>query len=122
MDLAAGGDDLLAVRGEVVDQDVEQHVARPRAFAVGLDDAAVDAAHLAFGAGLYDAIVDLRMVLDLPVKDLGVEVADLRWLLRHQLPVDDGIAHLTPPGWASSPSTPRRSDRRPCRSSRQRKS
>src|SRR5215831_4187721 len=97
MDLSAGLHDLVAVLGEVVDQHVEDLVAGPGAFAVGLNDAAVDARHRAFGAGLDGAIVDLRMVGDLPTEDLGIEAGDLLRRNRHQLPVDDWLAHAGSP-------------------------
>src|SRR5207244_12620796 len=91
VDLAARGDDFLPVCGEIVDRDVEQHVAGPGALAVRLDDAAVDAA---LASSLDDAVVHFWPVVDLPAEDPGVEVSDLRRVLGHQFPLNNGTAHL----------------------------
>src|SRR5258708_38345704 len=63
VDLAAGRDDLLAIGREVVDVDVEEHVAGPRPFPLRLKDAAIDAAR---AAGFDEPIVQFWNGLDLP--------------------------------------------------------
>src|SRR5216683_1325967 len=90
VDLAARRDDLLAIGREVVDVDVEEHVAGPRPFPLRLQDAAIDAAR---AAGFDDAIVQFGNVPDLPVENLRVEVRYLGRILRHQFPVNDRSAH-----------------------------
>src|SRR5215470_11421390 len=93
VDLAARRDDLLAIGRKVIDGDVEEHVARPGPFPLRLQDAAIDAA---FAAGVDEAIVQLRYVLDLPVENLRVELRHLGRVFRHQFPVNDGSAHDDP--------------------------
>src|SRR5205807_9333232 len=93
VDHSARVDDLLAIRREVVDEDVEKHVAWPGALALGLEDAAVDAAHFSFGAGLDQAVIELRNVPHLPAEDLRVEVRHFLRILRHELPMNDGSTH-----------------------------
>src|SRR5262245_12232807 len=100
MDLAAGRDHFLAVGAQIVDIDIEDHVAGPRSVAVGLEDAAVDAA---LAAGLDVAVVHIRHVLDFPAEDFGVEIRYFRRILRHQLPMDYGTAHNDLLAWVVYP-------------------
>src|SRR2546429_6450044 len=91
VDLASCLDDALAIRGKVVDRDVEGHVARPGAFALRLQDATVDST---FAAGLDDPVVQFGSVLNLPAENLLIKSRYLRRILRHHFPVNDGAAHV----------------------------
>ena len=68
--LASRRDDAPPVIREVLDIDIQGHVAGPRLGALRLYNAAVDAA---LAAGFDEAIIDSGM-LNLPVEDLLVKV------------------------------------------------
>src|SRR5258706_15457771 len=89
-DFSTGGDDALRVGVQVVDFDVERHVARPGAFALGVHNAAVDAA---LAAGFNEVVFCFRIGLDFPVEGFGVEVGEFGGAGSPEFPVDDGASH-----------------------------
>src|ERR1700704_6301696 len=89
MDLSALRQDTFAVSRQIIDVDVQRHVAGPGFRALRLENPAVDTSA---ATGLDDTVVELRSVLDLPSEDFLVEGCDFCWILRHQFPVNNRSA------------------------------
>src|SRR5262245_21163276 len=91
--LAASFLDLSAVRGEILDIDIESQVAGPWAL-LGRHDSAVDPT---FAPGIDQAVVYFRDMANLPAEDFCVEVANFRGLFRPEFEMNNRLAHGVTP-------------------------